>query len=329
MADRREVNMKQSVSSLFELYLARSDLAESSVALKRRALKWFVEIFGDLSVESVNYAIAEDYRTILAKGRSKSAANFYLQNFKPFFAWMLKSGYANQNPFASVSLYQIPEQQRPVYSPVEIARIIAVGGLRWKVAILLALCSMRRAEVLNLVVRDIRFDQAYILISPKKETINTWRWDIKDHNQAIVPMPERIQLPNGEVNLHNLLIELIEKLPFSQPYVMLKPNHYQKMMHLKANGELNYELRNNPWPGFSRDYRALLRRAKVTHKRYHDLRATFATGMAQYLTLTETQKLMRHSSPNTTAKYYIRHEQQQLVAKASEIVKKYYVTTVP
>jgi len=35
--------MKQSVKSLFEIYLARSDLAESSVAIKKRALKWFVE----------------------------------------------------------------------------------------------------------------------------------------------------------------------------------------------------------------------------------------------------------------------------------------------
>ena len=69
------VNMKQSITTLFELYIDRSDLAESSVALKRRALKCFVEAFGDRSVESIDYATAEDYRTILVKERSKQSAN--------------------------------------------------------------------------------------------------------------------------------------------------------------------------------------------------------------------------------------------------------------
>ena len=308
---------EQSVKSLFEIYLARSDLAESSVAIKRRALKQFTEAFGNLSVESVNYAIAEDYRTVLAKGRSKQSANIYLQNFKPFFGWMLKRGYIERDPFAGLSLFAIGEQQRPIYSPEEIGRIIAVGGLRWKVAVLLALCSMRRAEILNLVVRDIDFDQGHILVSPKKETAETWRWDIKNHNQALVPMPEYI----GGINLYSLLFELIDLLPSNQPYVILKPKHYRKRIQQKDSGKLNYELRNCPWQGFDRDYKVLLRRARVPHKKFQDLRATFATGMAQHLSLVETQKLMRHSSPNTTAKYYIRLEQQQLVAKASEIIK--------
>ena len=316
------VNMKQSISTLFELYIARSDLAESSVAIKQRALKCFTKAFGDRSVESIDYATAEDYRTILAKERSKQSANIYLQNFKPFFNWMLKRGYIEENPFAGLSLFVVGEQQRPVYSPEEISRIIMIAGLRWKVAVLLALCSMRRAEVLNLVVQDIDFDNSNVLVSPKKDTANTWRWNIKNHNQTIVPLPEKVELLDGEVNLHNLLLELIAILPANQPYVMLKQSHYQKMMHLKAAGKLNHELRNDPWQGFSRDYRALLRRAQVPHKRYHDLRATFATRVSAHLSLTETQKLMRHSSPNTTAKYYIRHEQRQLVDKTSKIVQK-------
>lgn len=302
--------MKQSVTSLFGLYLDRSGLAESSVAIKKRVLKKFVANFGDMDVSNVNFGHVEDFKNIVKKGRSESSANMDLQNFKPFFSWLVKRGYIRMNPFAGLKLYNVPEKQRPIYTPEEIERILLVGGLRWNAAVLLALCSMRRSEVLNLVVRDIDFDNGRILVSPKKDTANTWRWDIKDYNQALVPMPELVA---------KYLIELMEPLK-EQPYVILKKRHYERMLERKTEGKLTFENRNRPWLNFDRDFQHLLRRAKVEPKRYHDLRATFATNMAGVLSLTDTQKLMRHSSPTTTAKYYIRIEEQKLVARASKII---------
>jgi integrase len=274
-----------------------------------------------MPVEKVDYAVAEDFKTILAKGRSRTSANIYLQNFMPFFSWMLKRGYLDANPFDGLTLYRVGEVKRPIYEPEEIERILAVGGLRWNVAVLLALCSMRRAEVLNLVVKDIDYAKGHILVSPKRETAETWAWNIKDHNQAIVPMTTR---------LANLLLKLQSKIKDRRPYLVLKPDHYERMMRLKAEGKLSFEDRNCPWPGFDRDYRALLKRAAVKHKRFQDLRATFATTMARHgMSMKETQTLMRHSSINTTAKHYLRVEEEQIAAKASKIVEKYYVTNVP
>lgn len=317
------------ISGLFTLYVSASDLAESSAAIKKRALGFFVKAFGDCKADSVDYGRAEDFKNCLTKGRSRESANIYLKNFKPFFGWLVKRGFIKQNPFDQLTMFKCGEKKRDLYTAEEIERIIRVCDDRWKAIVLLALCSLRRAEVLNLTVAEIHFDKSYILITPKKDTEQTWQWEIKNHNQAIVPLPETITLPDMTVNLHQLLISLIEKLPPQQPYVCLRSAHFENVMRHRQRDTVTFEMRNCPGGNFDRDFYAILKRAKVRRKRFHDLRATFATEMAKHMTLTETQKLMRHSSPNTTAKYYIRTDEQRLIAKANETAKICYASNVP
>ena len=318
--------MKQSVSSLFQLYLSRSDLRESSIAIKSRAIGYFVKIFGDMDVQMIRYAHAEDYRKWLAKWRQKESANIYLKNIKPLFNWMVRCGYITQSPFEGLKEYRICRKIRKLYTAEEIERMIKVANLRWKVVVLLALSSLRRAEVLNLVVSDIDFDKGYILISPKKATKETWPWEIKDHNQAFVPLPEIIRLPETKLNFHTLLFNLIDSLE-GQPYVCLTSKQYKKMMKHQSAGTLTWEMCNSPGRSFSRDFRGLIKRASVAPRRFQDLRGTFATKMlTNGCSLVETQKLLRHSSPNTTARYYVNIEEQELVAKSATICETCYVS---
>lgn len=317
--------MKQSVSSLFKLYLSRSDLRESSIAVKSRAVGYFVKAFGDMDVSMIRYAHAEDYRNCLTKGREKESANIYLKNIKPLFNWMVRCGYITQSPFEGLKEYRTGKKKRKLYTAEEIRRMIKVANLRWKVIVLLALSSLRRAEVLNLVVSDIDFEKGYILVSPKKATKETWPWEIKDHNQAIVPLPEIIRLPETALNFHTLLIDLIDSL--EQPYVCLTTKQYKKMMEHKTAGTLNWEMCNSPRRSFSSDFQRLLKRASVKPRRFQDLRGTFATKMLNNgCSLVETQKLLRHSSPETTARYYIEVEKQELVAKSAAICEQCYAS---
>jgi len=321
--------MNQTLTSLFKLYLDRSALAESSVEIKTRALRYWNESLGDMPVADVRYSHAEDFKVVLAKGRSQSAANTYLANFKPFFSWLFKSGYIESDPFTQISLYSVGQTIMATYNRDEIERLMLVADHRWKAIILLAMCSLRRAEILNLNVSDIHFDEGYIHITPKKDTVTTWKWAIKDYNQAITPLPTFFELPNMKLDLHLLLVELIENLPPKQPYLILKPETYQRRMQQKAEGKLNYDKRVNPWGNFNRYFKRLLKRACVEHKRFHDLRGTFATNMIKAgRSLKETQMLMRHSSASTTARYYIQVDQRELVSKTNETLKKYYVSAV-
>lgn len=318
--------MEQSgkITNRFELYLKCSQLAESSIAIKSRALGYFCELYGDCEVKEITYGRAEDYRNYLLKGRSEVSVNIYLKNFAPFFSWMVKRRFIDVNPFADLKLFSVDNKRPQAYTPEEIARLIMVADTRWRAIILLGLSSLRRAEILNLCVQDIRFDKNLIMITPKLNSEYTWSWRIKNHNQAAVPLPEKICTIDEELNLHRILIELIEWLPARQPYVFIKPDLYRDLIAKSKAGKLDWERRNNPWGNFSRDFRNLLKKAKVKTRRFHDLRGTFATRMSDHLPLRKIQKLMRHKSPQTTAGY-IHVEEEQLVAESAQICEKCYM----
>ena len=86
-----------------------------------------------------------------------------------------------------------------------------------------------------------------------------------------------------------------------------------------------YILRGN----FTRDFKGLLRRARVPAKRFHDLRGTFATERYRDgFELIDLQYLMRHSSIATTARYVSKIDGRKLTQKSSRTFKKYYETKV-
>lgn len=319
----------RSITNYHVLYLARAGVAESTAELKNRALRYFIKFFGDLPVDEVKYSHAQDFKVMLAKGRTKCSANIYLSNFKPFFSWLFVNGYISANPFGNLSLYSVSQPIKTTYNKDEIERMLTIADARWQVIILLALSSLRRGEILNLHVRDIFFDKGYIQVNAKKDTVTSWCWDIKDHQQALTPLPEYIEL-SERYELHNLLIRLIEDLPPKQPYVILKPQIYQRRMQQKAEGRLTYELRNNPWGNFNRAFQRLLSRAGVKPKKFHALRTTFANFCIQSgKSLEETKNLMRHSAVQTTERYYVDVNNHKLVADTAEKMKKFYVTCVP
>ena len=309
------------VSSRLAEYKARSDLRESSIEILDRAVKWFIQQFGDIDPAEIRYGHADDFKSWLAKGRSRSSANTYLSIFKPFFGWLNKRRYIEQDPFDGVKLYIVPEKKIEIYSLDEIERILKIANQIWRTIICLALCSMREAEILNLVVSDIDFAKNLILISAKKDTNTTWLWQIKDYHQAYIGFDDCIT---------KLLIERSELLKAGQmPYICLKEKYWQRNLRLRAEGRLPHRLRNCPWGNFNRDFKSLLWRARVKPKRFHDLRSTFATERYNDgYSLKELQYLMRHSSIQTTARYIKNVDEQLLVAKSSRTFKKYYATKV-
>lgn len=304
----------------FALYLSKRVMAESSAEIKERALRLFIEAVGDLPVKSVTYAEAEDYKVWLAKTKTMAAANIYLANLRPFFGWLKARGFIEQDPFASVQRYDVDVRRHEIFEPAEIERIMQVADLRWQAITLLGLCSLRRSETLNLTIDDLDFEKGFLRISTKSDTDKTWRWEIKNHRQAIVPMPESFELPDGAVNLHRILKDLIAELPFGQPYVCIQPDVYKRLLSLNEERKLAWKWRNCPWQNFTRDWLRLLKRAAVRRRRYHDLRGTMPSTMARRgVPLPEIQRLMRHKSIQTTSAYYIQVDEQNLIDKTAEI----------
>lgn len=320
--DRKEAVMEQSVSSRIEEYKDRSDLRESSIELLDRAVRWFIGLCGDMDPKDIQYAHIDDYKKWLSKGRKNKSANTYLSIIKPFFKWLDKRRYIERDPFDGVKLYAVVDRKFEIYKNNEIERMLKVANHLWTTIICLALSGMREAEILNLVLSDVDFEKNMILITPKKDTSYTWKWDIKDHNQAYIGIDESVT---------KLLIESSERLQGTQmPYLNLKEKYWERNLRLRKEGKLRHRLRNCPWGNFTRDFKALLKRAQVKEKRFHDLRGTFATERYKDgYTLKELQYLLRHSSIQTTANYIQNIEEQKLVAKSGQTFKKYYATKVP
>lgn len=318
-----------SVSELFELYLSRSDLRPSSVRFKRRALKYFLERFGDIPVGGCNLATAEEYKILLAKGRSKSAANSYLANFKPFWEWLFRHGHINNNPFYGIRLYRITRVKRETFSALELSRMLKVADQIWRVRICFGLLGMRRGEMLNVIRRDINLSafHPHILLCPKKRSKDTWPWELKDHAVRYVALPERMYFDDIVVRLHDDIRELMKNY---WPYICIEKRYFVKLIQWQEENKPNLEEEAlDPTGNFQRMFRALQKRASMYQtKRFHELRAAFATKMIENTDLDRAAVALGHSNVQTT-RMYNRQSEMSLVADMGRIAEKCYQTNVP
>jgi len=317
------------VSQAHDLYLSKQDFADSSAALKSRAVKFFIGIVGDLAVDAVEKQHIDTYKSMLVRqGRSKSSANIYLTNLAPFFGWLRNNNYIDSNPFAGWRRFTPETRVRTIYDAKELYRLFAVGRLEWKVAVALAACcSLRRSECLNIVRDDIR--DGWLHIQSKKETAQTWPWEIKNHTETLIKLP-RFLLEDLEIDVGAWLVELGLERPTSQPYLLVSPRQYRKMMHRQAEKSLSWQERNCPVGNFSRSWNRLQDEAGVDRQRFQDLRATYATILKKAgMGLGEVSKLMRHKSINTTQQFYLRYNQAELAKKSKQAIENFYASCVP
>lgn len=313
------------VSETFQNYLNCGCYSESSQDSKGRAVKFFLQLCGDLSIEQVAYGHAEDFqRWLRSNGRAAKTVNLYVTHINHFFKWASRRGYIQTNPFAGIVKLNEEVRKGRIFNDIEIARMMRIAPLRWKVLILLGLCGMRAGEALNLVVRDLRFDEELILISSKKDTAQTWRWQIKNRREAYSPFPAKVAVGGQVYEFHSLVLKLLDFLPHCQPYICVKPAYYEAMIQLKDEGRLPFRKRLTPWGNFDRDFKYLLSRACVERKSFHDLRRTFATKLCKTgYNLKEAQSLLRHRSIQTTALYYVVVDERSLVARVNNALKHY------
>jgi len=314
------------LATMFELYLARSDLRPASVRFKRRALKYFVEWFGDIPVNKVTPAIAEDYRMMLAKGRSKSSANGYLGNFKPFWVWLRKHNRIDNDPFDGLRLYRITESRHETFSPSDLGRMLRVASRLWRVRICLGLLGMRRGEVLNVTVRDINLSgsRSHILLSPKTATKHTWPWGIKDHAVRCVALPQVMMFNTIRIELHNEIVRRMEQLS-QNPYVCLEDRYYYKLIGWQREGKLTDIHTSDPTGNFQRSFRALQKRAGVQLRRFHELRAAFITQVIEKCDLSRAADAAGHSNVQTTRRYH-RYNEKALIEELGQIASECYQT---
>jgi len=288
-----------------------------------------LEFFGDLPAGGVNLAIAEDYKTLLSVGRSKAAANGYLANFRPFFEWLYRHNRIPENPFYSLRLFRITKTVRTTFTANELSRMLKIASQIWRVRICFGLLGMRRGEVLNVCRCDIKLssDHPHILLCPKKATKENWPFDLKDHSVRYVALPEKMYFDDIVVSLQADVRELMRQ---SRPYICIEEKYYKKLIQWQRDNKPGFEEDClDPTGNFQRSFRALQKRAGVSPtKRFHELRAAFATKMIDGYGLDRAAEALGHSNVQTT-RLYNRKTEMSLIEDMGKIAERCYQTIVP
>ena len=179
-------------------------------------MKDFISVVGDIDFQSITLEKGEYYRQVcFDKGNSPATVKKKLIEIKRFFELAVKRKQLDENPFKYIDVPKTKNKQVRIYSDDECRRFLKAAKnylinkndkttLRWDILILTALqTGMRRGELLNLVWSDIDFENYEINITPKKNTKETWEWQIKDNEERTVPISE---------NTAKLLIDLQSKI---------------------------------------------------------------------------------------------------------------------
>lgn len=282
------------ISQFIEEYLSRNRrLSAASRAKTRVVFRHLVECFGDILIDSLVAADAEDFQDyLIEKLGSRNSVNSYIKTIAPRFAWAVRHEWIAKNPFVELRPLKVTPNPVRTYSWAELQAILDSATDMWRARILAgATAGLRRGEVLNLTRDDI-LDEA-ILVQPKKDTVDTWAWEAKDFEIRTVPLHPK---------LHNLLVSsIIPALPTNQPYLFLSEKRYWTLR--QRIGNLPERIRKCPDENFSKPFQRIVQRAQIKDGCFHDLRRTAITAWHRKLPIRDVMKLAGHSDIKTTLHY--------------------------
>lgn len=252
-------------------------------------LRQAVAHFGTRSVERIAVAEVAAYRDAKLKlGRSPKTVTNHLNFLNGLFAFAVKREWARSNPVAAV------DRPRPAkliselryLDPAEVDRLLAAvpdddhGPTDWALYTTATMCGLRQGELIALRWRDVDTEAEVIRVRRSFTRGKMGTPKSKRSNRA-VPMPPRV-LAELEAHRRRSPYSGDDELVFPHPATG-KPYDPSKMRKRYADA---------------------LKAANVRRVRFHDLRHTYGTRMANAgVPMHALQALMGHSDIATTEIY--------------------------
>lgn len=273
-----------------------------------RALKLFAEyVGGQTQLKRIFPREAEAFvASRLANGLSVASVNKDIRTLKGIFNLAIEPrGYLEEgtNPFAKIKKRTVATKQPRYISVEDFNKVFNTSNdLWWKVFLALAYTSGgRKGELLNLTWADVDFEKQNVKFVPKEASELIFAWEPKDHESRIIPIPpETIQL------LANLQAEVKP----GSPYVFVSTLRLKHILRCRSKGtwEPDGDLVNN----VLRKLKTRCRQGGIKEFSIHDLRRSCITNWAKRLPIQTVQYLAGHSSIETTRKYYLSVQQDDL-----------------
>ena len=258
---------------------ARSQWAKDEEVIRLH----LVPAIGEVRLSALRKAhlvrLKADLRQKRAKGKtttlSPKTANLVLALAKRIMATAVDLGHVAENPFKGVKLYKLPDPKTPYWTREErdcfLAETSAVDPAFARLVAVAVHTGLRLGELAALKAEHVVFAQKALVVEASYSVVLQELGPTKGGEKGAVPM-------------NRVVVEALEPVRFKRPGEWV----FDRALFWSARKRLG----------------RLAKRAGVAAIRFHDLRHTFASLLAEDgVSLLQIQRLLRHKSPVMTLRY--------------------------
>lgn len=266
------------LAELWGRFLTEGDVKAYHKQHAKKFLDWFAEMpVGRITKNDIaryRKLRHDEYRrthTKAGKPLSETTVNRDIEVIRHVLYWAVDEGFLQVNPIARVRMVRERRARRPVMSVTEELKLLPAASKHLRPIVIAALdTGMRRGELLNQLWADIDFDRRLISVTHSKTA---------EGEHRLIPMTSR-------------LYELLANLRKPSGIVFT----YEAVSIVAVNGRLVRKVSERPIHRIKTAWKSALRRANLADYRFHDLRHTFNSRLAEIGIIADVRKeLMGHS----------------------------------
>ena len=266
------------LAELWGRFLLEGDVKAYHKQHAQKFLAWFAETpIGRITKNDIaryrKLRHEEHRRTHTKAGKplSETTINRDIEVIRHLLYWAVDEGFLQVNPIARVRMVRERRARRPVMSVAEEMKLLAAASKHLRLIAIAALdTGMRRGEITHQAWEDIDFDRKLISVTHSKTP---------EGEHRLIPLTSR---------LHELLANL--RKPSGNVFI------YETVSIQAVDGRLVREVTERPIHRIKTSWKGALRRAGLPHYRFHDLRHTFNSRLAEIGIIADVRKeLMGHS----------------------------------
>ena len=281
---------KISQFSIEFLSYGRSVYAYSTFRSYRNALKQLLLVTGDIRLSTITERMVDLYKSRRAQRVSPASVNIELRSLKSIFRLAKRWGYIGENPFESVPLLRMRQNEPRFLSGPEVTLLIDSIKEPWlKSVVQFAIFTgMRISEIVNLRWQQVYSERSIILVE------NNSHFQTKNKRNRIVPISQPVS-----VVLSELRKTIVSEYVFHNKGCKLCPTYTSKKFKQYVTNL-----------GLNEDFV------------FHNLRSTFASWMIMSgVDIFIVSKLLGHSDVSVTSKHYTNVHNEHLFKSINHVMQ--------
>lgn len=255
------------INKLFKIYLEYSETNKKSYDSDVSRTKLIKQYFGETTlIKDITPEKVEKFKVfLLDQNRSTMTVNRYLEQIKTAFRMAVDNNYLLKNPCQNIKKFPVKNYSVRYLKPDEEERLFKVLPEYLKGIVIVALnTGLRKSNILELRWEQINFDFNFIEVLENK-----------GNKHLLIPLNEK-------------LIQFFNNKPDTERtgYIFINPET------------------GLPYKDIKKAWSTALEKAKIENFRFHDLRHTVGTRLAEQLVpVNVIKELLGHSDVHTTMRY--------------------------